>query len=140
MKNFDEQSFRSDVCNINFEEVFNGNDRCEVWDRLYAKNCQIIDDHCPLQTLRITIGKPKYINDRIHSLMNEWDKAYSVARKLNRFDLWNTARACHSRVAKELRAARRAYKLTQLELAKSDTTKFWHIINGSFFGKLKSQN
>lgn len=99
-KDFDEGAFADDIRDIEYSSVFCSDDPERVWDLLYIKIYSVVDTHCPLKQLRITIGKPKYLTDRLLALMRERDKAFKNARSKNTPDTWLLARAFRSRVAR----------------------------------------
>lgn len=137
-RDFDLQAFSDDINSINLDNVFSDDDPEGVWDRLYTQVCFIVDAHCPLGSIRATIGKPPYLNDHILALMREQDRAFHKVRKRNTPDNWRLARLFRACVAKEVRAARKNYILSQIRRADGDGKKFWRTINSSFFNKTSS--
>lgn len=138
-KDFDETAFRADISDLDPNQIFCDYDPETVWDPLYSHIVSIVNAHCPLRILRLTTSRPKYLTDDILALMRERDKAFKAARTLNSANAWHNARTLCSKVAKELRAAKRNYILKQLDAVKGDGRKFWHIINSSFFPKASTQ-
>lgn len=134
-REFDRQSFKDDIRGIDLDVVFDNDDPEEIWDRLFAEICCIIDSHCPLRAISITVGRPKYLTESILALMKERDRAYRSARKYNTVDRWQLARTFRARVAKELRVARRNYIFAEIQKADGDGKKFWRTINTEFFNK-----
>lgn len=132
-KSYDQAAFSDDILGIDFDDVFNSDNPEEIWRKLYSAIYAVIDSHCPLRSIRITIGKPSYLTDEILSLMRERDKAYLRARKTKTDTLWQLARTFRARVAKELRVARCNYISRQIFHANGDGKKFWRIINSEFF-------
>lgn len=135
LRHLDEADFRSDILNFDHDTIFSDDDPDLIWDRLYCHIKQVVNVHCPLRTMRITIGRPKYLTDYILSLMKQRDKAFREARRLNTQETWTLARLFRVRVAKELRSARKSYITKQLDLADGDGRMFWRVINSSFFQK-----
>lgn len=135
-RDFDKQSFSEDIRNLDFEESFTKDEPNEIWNSLFVKFCQVIDAHCPMRTIKIKIGKPKYLTDRILTLMRERDRAFREVRKHKTPDNWQLARILRARVARELRLARKEYILAQLHEANGDGKKFWRTIHTEFFNKL----
>lgn len=138
-KDFDEAAFRADISDLDYNQIFCDNDPDRIWCRQYAHILAKINACCPLHTLRISKSRPKYLTDDILTLMQERDFAFKVACKENSVTGWRIARTLQASVARELRIAKRQYILRQLDLAKGDWKKFWHLMNSSFFPKAATQ-
>lgn len=134
-RSLDEAQFRKDIESIDFFEIFTSNDPDVVWKNFYCHINGVIERYCPLRIIKIPLERPSYITDEIIQYMLQRDKAYKVARKTNDKTDWNTARSLRTRVARELRLAKRIYICRQLEAARGDSHKFWRIVNKEFFGK-----
>lgn len=69
-RDFDQIAFSEDIKEISYEGVFKNDDPEQALGRLFSQISSIVDFHCPLRTIRITIGKPKYLTDRIMPLLH----------------------------------------------------------------------
>lgn len=80
-KNFDTLKFNDDIQNIDRNYIFSQDDPNEAWGRLHTHIAMVIDAHCQVRKLKVTIDRPNYLNDELLHLMNDRDKAFKKARK-----------------------------------------------------------
>lgn len=131
--NFDEESFKIDIQNIDVNLLFNDSDPNVVWSKMISHIMKIADYHCPVRQLKITPSRPGYLSDELIELMKDRDLAFKSARRLNDDDSWANARELRSLVQSEILRARREFIHNLISSSEGDNRKFWDSINKEFF-------
>lgn len=70
--------------------------------------------------------------------MRERDQAFVKARKTKKADDLIKAKQLRRAITQELRNAKRAFIIKQIDVANGDSKKFWEEINKEFFSKQKA--
>lgn len=109
-----------------------------AWDRLYETILHYADKHCPLRTFTRLNKLPTWLVPELLELMKERDQIYQQARKLANINNWNKARQIRNLCNREIRNAKNAFVIKQLETHEKDARKFWATLNEVYPSKIGS--
>lgn len=92
-KKADLSEYEEEIRNIDHQNLFASPDPNEVWQRLYSHIMSTIDRLFPIQTFKIPVGRPGYIDDSLAKLMKQRDTAFHCARRTPTPEHWALAKS-----------------------------------------------
>lgn len=75
------ENFEHDISQVSREYLLSDPDPNQIWKKLKAHYLSVIDKHCPLKDMKVTLDRPAYLNNEIIQLMKDRDEAYKIARR-----------------------------------------------------------
>lgn len=121
-------SFRERVENTNWLDMLAIEDPNTMWEKMFSKFIDILNDTCPLRTFTVTRDRPTYISHEIIMLGKERDKLFKIARKSNLDTDWLAARRQRQVVNYAIRKAKSCFFKEKLNKCKGDSKKFWATV------------
>lgn len=80
-RDLNENAFKEDICDIDPNYLFDNSDPNVVWSKMYSHFTEVVNHHCPIRRLKISVSKPGYLNTELIELMHDHDLAFKMARR-----------------------------------------------------------
>ena len=126
---FDNEAFRNDLKNMNFDQIKNitddPNEMWELWKRFYI---DVLNEHAPVTDMKIKGNNLPYINSEARQLIRQRDYLRGKANKTGSEYLRQAYRQIRSRVYYMIRDLRKTYYTRKIEESKGDLKSTWKIL------------
>lgn len=132
-------SFRESIRNTNWSNFLLIEDPNILWDKMFSKFIEILNDTCPLKTFTVTRDRPPYITHEIIIMGRERDKLFKVARKSGLEADWLAAKCQRQKVNYAIRKSKSCFFKQKLSECKGDSKKFWGVVK-KLIPDIKSKN
>ena len=128
-KNFNSESFRSDIFSQNWDVIRaynNPNDMWRVWKTTFNN---VVEMHAPLRTRRIRLSKSPWITPELKRHMHERDILKIKAIQSKDIYDWAAFKKARNSVNNEIKFAKKAHYMNAFHENESNVKKTWGIIN-----------
>ena len=129
-KNFNAESFLSDLYILPWTEIDNKENVDAMWECWKSLFVQVLDKHAPLKTRRVRKrGSVPWINKDVRKKLFERDFLKRKAIKTNDESDWNKYKSSRNSANFALRQAKREYYITKFQNPKTNPRHAWQTIN-----------
>ena len=108
-----------------WNDFYNSSSLDEAWELFETKIRSVLNQMCPIKTIRINKVKENWITNEILELIHDKDYILRKAKETNNEDDWNIARRLRNRVINLVRYSKADYIKSNLETYKDDAKKYW---------------
>ena len=126
---FDNEAFRNDLKNMNFDQIKNiTDDPNEMWELWKRFHIDVLNEHAPVTDMKIKGNNLPYINSGARQLIRQRDYLRGKANKTGSEYLRQAYRQIRSRVYYMIRDLRKTYYTRKIEESKGDLKSTWKIL------------
>ena len=130
-KNFNAESFLSDLYILPWTEIDNKENVDAMWECWKSLFVQVLDKHAPFKTRRVRKrGSVPWINKDVRKKLFERDFLKRKAIKMNYESDWNKYKSSRNSANIALRQAKREYYITKFQNPKTNPRHAWQNILG----------
>ena len=129
-KNFDEESFRSDIAAINWFDVYSATDVNVAVELLTSKLSEALDKHAPLKTIQVRSRYAPWISDHTKHLMKQRDLAQQSVALSQDADQWREYKNVRNTATNSMRKDKTSWEKNQLDNLQNSPTDLWRNVKG----------
>ena len=127
-RDYNKNTFQQAITNLVWNDFYNSSSPDEAWELFETKIRSVLNQMCPIKTIRINKVKENWITNEILELIHDKDYFLRKAKETNNEDDWNIARRLRNRVINLVRYSKADYFKSNLETYKDDAKKYWRTI------------
>ena len=127
-RDYNKNTFQQAIQNLVWNDFYNSSSPDEAWELFETKIRSVLNQMCPIKTIRINKVKENWITNEILELIHDKDYFLRKAKETNNEDDWNIARMLRHRVINLVRYSKADYIKSNLETYKDDAKKYWRTI------------
>ena len=127
-RDYNKNTFQQAIQNLVWNDFYNSSSPDEAWELFETKIRSVLNQMCPIKTIRINKVKENWITNEILELIHDKDYFLRKAKETNNEDDWNIARRLRNRVINLVRYSKADYIKSNLETYKDDAKKYWRTI------------
>ena len=128
MKNFDQDSFKKDMVDINFDPLYKIKDPEAACSAFLSLITPIIDKHAPLKRTRIKQKDSPWMTANIIKLMRKRDRLKQKAKNSKKDADWNKYKKARNNVTTLIRQTKRDFISAHIESSVHDVKKVWKTL------------
>ena len=127
-RDYNKNTFQQAIQHLVWNDFYNSSSPDEAWELFETKIRSVLNQMCPIKTIRINKVKENWITNEILELIHDKDYCLRKAKETNNEDDWNIARRLRNRVINLVRYSKADYIKSNLETYKDDANKYWRTI------------
>ena len=130
-KNYNSESFKAELSQLQFHETYRINDVNEKIDHFNPLFINTLDKHAPIKHIRIKGRLNQFINKELKCTMKLRDKKLRMFRLSRNAEDWDVYRQLRNSIKTSLRAAESNFVRNQIEEYKGNNSRsMWKVIRG----------
>ena len=128
LKKFDEEAFRKDMNDIDFDPLYQIEDPEAACSAFFSLIIPIVDKHAPLRNTRIKQKESPWMTTDILQSIRKRDRLKLKAKKSKSLVDWEKYKKARNNVTNNIRQAKRNFISTNIESAVGDVKKVWKTL------------
>ena len=128
-KNFNRNSFRSDILAQPWDDLKGVHNPNEMWLKWKTLFLEVSDVHAPLRSKRVRGSKSPWITTELKKMMHLRDRLKIKAIRSGDAIDWNNFKRARNNVNNAIKNAKKSYYLKSFTACDGNSRKTWEIIN-----------
>ena len=127
-RGYDKELMKKELLKESWDRFYALDDPNDAWEFILNRLYPILDKMCPIRTYNIKNYRPDWVTHELLEQIKDRDYYYTRAKESGDEDAWNIAKHLRNVTNANIRKARRAFVVDELQNSEKDYKRFWRTI------------